>query len=154
MELKRTEVAMGVGLLLLLAVAIVRTAVPERSRIRPLSVQGLDIADEPIAQGEEIVREATWTAPEEVYVLGWSYRVGVIGEGAELALIAPPGDTRLFAARSSSITSNPAFFQDGAAYRVRKGQSVRLRYRVLNTGAPGSTRGAAALVYVIPAAGN
>jgi hypothetical protein len=154
MQLKRSEVAIGAGLLLLLAVALVRVAVVDRSRIRPLSVHGFEIGDEPIGHGEEIVRESVWTPPETVYVLGWSYELGVMGEGAELALMAPPGDTRLFDVRGNAPASNPAFFQNGAAYLVRTGQPVRLRYRVLNTGPPGATRGASALVSFIPAAGN
>src|SRR5262249_332112 len=148
------EIAIGAGLVLLLAVAVVRLGVVDRTRMRPLEVHAFDIADEPIGHGEEIVRESAWTAAESVYVLGWSYHLGVTTAGAELALLAPPGDPGLFDVRAESTASNPAFFQNGAAYLVRKGQPIRIRYRVLNTGPPGSTRGASALVSFIPAAGN
>src|SRR5438105_12201802 len=99
MEVKRQEVALGVGLLLLLAVAIVRTViVPDRARLRPVSIEGLDIPNEPIAQGQRIERERAWSPPEDVYLLGWNYRLGSSAAGTDLILMA--GNVRVFHVRA------------------------------------------------------
>lgn len=49
MQLSRRDALLGAGAFLLLAVAIVRTATPDRSRIRRLSVEAIDIESEPIS---------------------------------------------------------------------------------------------------------
>src|SRR5438477_12738734 len=150
MEVRGREVAIGVGVAALLAVAIVRTAVPDRSRLRPLSIEGLDIPSEPIAHAQRIVREVSWTPPAAVYVLGWQYRIGAEALGTDLVLMVD--DVRLFHVRRGDVagtSNNPAFFQNGAAYYARPPQKVRLMYVVENTGPEGQTRGAGALVYFV-----
>jgi hypothetical protein len=146
------DFAIAAGVVLLLAVAVVRLAVPDRSRIRPLSVAGLDLPSEAIAQGETVTREKTWPAPADVYVIGWSYRIGAPTAGPELHLLA--GDVRLFTARGTDALQNPAFFPSGTAFLVRRGQSVTLRFRMSNAGPAGETHGASALVYFVPVMGN
>jgi hypothetical protein len=147
----RDLVLMG-GALLLLAVAVVRLAVPDRSRMRPLSVEGLDIPSEPIGQGDAIVREKSWSPPDDVYIVGWNYRIGAPGAGPELTLSAR--GVRLFTVRGIDTPLNPSFFQAGTGFRVDKGGTVTLRFRLTNAGAAGETHGASALVYFVPVEGN
>jgi hypothetical protein len=151
-QVHRTEFLAVVGTLLLLAVLVVRAAVPDRSRLRPLSVEGLDIPSEAIGQGQKVVREKTWTPPSAVYILGWNYRIGSEALGTDLILMVD--DVRLFHMRKGDLAANPAFFQNSGAYYVRPPQTVKLMYVVTNTGPPGETRGAGALVYFVPADGN
>jgi len=52
LRLTRNEAVVGAASLLLLAVGVVRLAVPDRSRMRPLSLQGFDIPTERIDHGQ------------------------------------------------------------------------------------------------------
>ncbi len=153
MQVKRHELFLGSCVLLLLATGIVRIAVPDRSRMRPVSVEGIDIADEEIASGAAIVREKQWQPPADVYVIGWSYFVGAPAANPELTLA--DGDTTLFLGiKSAESPLNPAFLQGGTGYRLSKGHPLTLRLKMRNTGAPGHTLGARALVYFVPVEGN
>lgn len=152
MEVDRKTAGLWSAGLLLLAIAAVRLAVPDRSRIRSLSIEGLDIPTEMVGQDQTIVRERAWTPPDDVYVLGWNYHIGAAGAGAELVLMA--GDIRLFTIRSGDLVANPTFFTNGAAYLLRKGKAITMRYKVVNTGPPGQTNGASALVYFVAVQGN
>lgn len=152
MNVRGRDFALASGVVLLLAVAVVRLAVPDRSRIRPLSVTGLDVPSEPIAQGETITRERSFAAPADVYVVGWSYRIGAPTAGPELQLLCR--DVRLFTARGTDALQNPAFFPAGTAFRVQRGESVTLRFRLSNAGPAGESHGASALVYFVPVMGN
>ncbi len=84
--------------------------------------------------------------------MGWNYRIGASALGTDLILLAD--DVRLFHMRAGDLAANPAFFQNGSAYLLRKGQTLTLRYALTNTGPPGETRGAGALVYFVPVEGN
>lgn len=126
MTVSRTEAVGALALAVLLAVAIVRVATPDRARLRPLSVEGIDLA--------EGVQEGAWTAPADVYVVGWS----LAGEG-RLYLLAPPGETRLAMGTGSG-------FYPGSGYRVERGAQVRLRH--VGSGP------ASALVYFVTVEGN
>src|SRR5438105_15520582 len=107
MEIKRQEFALGIGLVILLAVAIVRTIiVPDRSRLRPVSVEGLDILSEPIGQGQRIVREKTWNPPANVYLLGWNYRLGPGALGTDPILTG--GGVRDCHGRTADLAANAA----------------------------------------------
>jgi hypothetical protein len=154
MEFRRQEVALGFALLLLLAVAIVRTVmVPDRARLRPVSVEGVEIPTEPIAQGQRIERQKSWSPPAEIYLLGWNYRIGAGASGIDLVLLV--NDVSIFHVRTGDVGgANPAFLPGGAGYRVRPVDKVRLLYVVTNTGPPGDTRGAGALIYFVPVEGN
>jgi hypothetical protein len=151
-NLKVKDLVFAAAVLLLLAVAVVRLAVPDRARMRRLSVEGLDIVSEPIGQGQTVTREKTWKAPDDIYVVGWNYSIGAPGAWPEITLVA--GDVRLFVVRGSEQPPNPSFFQSGTAFLVRKGEPVTLRFRLTNAGAPGETHGASALVYFVPVEGN
>jgi hypothetical protein len=149
---RRQDLVIGSAVAVLLAVAILRTAVPDRARLRGLSIQGMDIPSETIAAGERVVRETTWSPPSEIYILGWNYRIGAEALGADLVLMVD--DARVFHMRRGDTAANPAFFPTGGAYRVRKNQKVKLLYAITNTGPAGETRGAGALVYFVPVEGN
>lgn len=153
MNVEKRDLVLAAGAFLLVAVGVVRTAMPDRYRLRPLSVQGMDIVSEPIGTRETLTREVTWSPPVDVYVMGWSYRIGGFTAGGELSMFA--GTTRLFeVAAADAPASNPSFFQNGAGFLLRQGDKLTLRYRLTNTGPPGQTRGAGALVYFVPVEGN
>jgi hypothetical protein len=140
----------GAGALLLTA-ALVRLAVPDRARIRPVSIEAIDIASEPIGQGATIERQATWNPPDDVYLLGWNYDLKT---GAAPTLRLLHGNTRLFMVGGAAGTADHALFPSGTAYRVRKGEALTLVFRVTNGGPPGETHGASVLLYFVPMAGN
>ena len=152
LNLSRQELALWAGALLLLAVAIVRLAVPDRSRIRPLSLEGFEIPSETIDQGQTLTRERSWDPPTDVYIMGWSPRIMARGSGATLQLMA--GDVRLFEMVEGSAEWGQGIFPDGAGFLLRKGQKLVLRFRIINGGTPVQTLGANALVYFVPAEGN
>src|SRR3954454_14841675 len=91
MQVSRRDAALAFAGLLLLAIAIVRVAVPDRLRLRALSVQGLDIDDEPLPSGDTITREKRWSPPTDIYLMGWQYRNGGSSAGSELSLLREPG---------------------------------------------------------------
>ena len=140
----------GAGALLLVA-ALVRMAVPDRARIRPVSIEAIDIASEPIGEGQTIERQATWSPPDDVYLLGWNYDVET---RAAPTLRLLHGKTRLFMVGGTGGTADSAVFPLGTGYRVRKGETLTLTFRLTNGGPPGETHGAAVLLYFLPVEGN
>ena len=154
MEISRRDAALAAGALFLLATAIVRLATPSRPALRPLSVEGLDIPDEPMGTGATITRETKWTASTDVYLMGWQYWNGGALGGGELTVFRQPGELRLFTASRDDNSANPFFFQNGAAFRIQRGEIIVLRYRISNTGPSGTTRGAHLLLYFVPVEGN
>jgi hypothetical protein len=151
-RLTRNEALVGAGCLLLLAVGVVRLAVPDRSRIRPLSLQGFDIASERIDQGQTLQREKVWQPPDDVYIVGWNPWVGAASSGGELTLLA--AGVRLFFFVQGDAAANHTVYPAGTGYLLRKGQALTLRYRLVNMGPAGETKGAGALVYFVPLEGN
>jgi hypothetical protein len=147
----RRDLALWGGGVLLLAVALVRLAVPDRARMRPVSIEALDIPTEPIASGQTIERQATWNPPDDVYLLGWNHEVET---RAAPTLRLVHGNTRLFMVGGTDGSADHAFFPAGAGYRVRKGETLTLTFRVTNGGPPGETHGAGALLYFVPVEGN
>jgi hypothetical protein len=153
MQIRRHELFLGGCILLLLATGIVRIAVPDRSRLRPISVEGLDIPDEEIASGASILRERQWQPPTDVYVLGWTYFIGAPQANPEVVLV--DGNTTLFLGlKNTQFPLNPSYFQAGTGYRLAKGHPLTFRMSLKNTGPPGHTLGARALIYFIPVEGN
>ena len=75
--MNRRDLWLAGGALLLLAIAAVRLAVPDRSRLRPLSIEGVDLKMGPVPAGQTITQETTWEPPDDVYILGWSPLLGV-----------------------------------------------------------------------------
>lgn len=147
----RRDLALWGAGLLLLAVALVRLAVPDRARLRSLSIEGMDIASEPIGQGQTIHRQATWNPPDDVYLLGWNYAVDTRAAPTLRLLL---GDTRLFMVGGSSATSDVALFPAGTGFRVRKGEKVTLDFSLTNGGPAGETHGASVLLYFVPLESN
>jgi hypothetical protein len=153
MPLTRLELAAGAGMLLLVGAGLTRVATRNRPGLRPLSIEGVQIASEPIGTGQTIVREQHWRPPADVYVLGWAYSIGNVGASPELLLLHKE-TVLFFGAKGAVPASNPAFYGEGAGYRVPAGEAVTLRLTMTNTGAPGQTRGAEALLYFVPVEGN
>jgi hypothetical protein len=151
-HLNRNEALVGAACLLLLAVGVVRLAVPDRSRMRALSLQGFDIPNERIDQGQTLQRERVWEPPDDVYVVGWNPWVGAASSGGDLTLSA--GGVRLFYFVQGDSAANNTGYPAGTGYLLRKGERLTLRYRLNNLGPPGETKGAGAVVYFVPAEGN
>src|SRR5687767_5655405 len=59
------------GSILLLAVAILRVAIPDRARLRSLSVEGCFAPSVNLEPGDRLIREAEWKPPDDIYVVGW-----------------------------------------------------------------------------------
>jgi len=149
----RRELLAGAALLLLAAVAAVRIAMVDRPPLRPLSVEGMVIPSEPIASGQRIVREAQWHSPSDVYVMGWSYRLGA--PTATLEVTLRHGDTVLFLGpRGPGTAQNPMMLPPGTGYRLPANESLILRVTIVNSGPAGETSGTQALVYFVPVEGN
>lgn len=153
MNLSRLEVAAGAGVLLLVGAGLARLAMPKQPALRPLSIEGIHIKSEPIGQGQTIEREQTWRPPTDVFLIGWTYSIGSTGSNPELLLLHN-GTVLFFGPKGGATASNPAFYAEGAGYRVAAGESVTLRLKMTNEGAAGQTHGAQALVYFVPALGN
>jgi hypothetical protein len=147
----RRDLALWGAGLLLLAVALVRLAVPDRTRLRSVSIEAMDIASEPIGQGQTVDREATWSPPDDVYLLGWNY---VVETRAAPTLRLLHGNTRLFMVGGGSAAADVDLFPEATGYRVRKGEKLTLAFRLTNGGPPGETHGASVLIYFVPVAGN
>jgi hypothetical protein len=154
MQVSRRDAGLAFAGVLLLAIAVVRVAVPDRLRLRALSVQGLDIDDEPLPSGDTISREKRWSPPTDIYLMGWQYRNGGSSAGSELSLLREPGTLRLFVVSRENNPANPAFFQNGAAFRVAKGEELVARYTITNTGPPARIVGAHVLLFYVPVEGN
>ena len=153
MTVSRRELLAGAALLLLVAVAAVRIAMVDRPPLRPLSVEGITIPSEPIAGGQTIVREAQWHSPSDVYVMGWSYRLGAPTTTLEMTL--RHRDTVLFLGpRGLGTAQNPVLLPPGTGYRLPANEPLTLRVSVTNSGPAGETAGTEALVYFVPVQGN
>jgi hypothetical protein len=162
--MSRRDLLMAAGALLLLAVAIVRLAVPERSRIRPLSIEAFEVPGQSIGPSETATKEAPWAPPTDVYVMGWNPWIGApssVAYDADLQVylpqerqtififgqrVTPPGTVDAW--RSFSL---PA----GTGFKVLKGQQLSFRFRITNIGKQAfETGGALALLYFVPVEGN
>lgn len=153
MALSRLELGAGAALMLILGAGLTRAAMPSRPGLRALSIEGIHIASEPIATGQTISREAEWRPPADVYVVGWSYTAGSPGGSPQMLL--RHGDTVLFyGSAGGSNSPNPAFYPEGSGYRLQAHEPLTLRLKMANTGPPGQTAGADALVFFVPVEGN
>ena len=153
--MKRSElVIIGSGILLL-AVALVRLAMPDRSRLRVLSVEAIQIPSEPIKNGQSIERSFEWLPPEDVFVVGWGPRANAKNSGAELTLFTPgPPPMLLFDYAEDGRPNRNEYAAPGTGFLVKKGSVVKLRFRLNNGGPDSMTLGGVALIYFVPAAGN
>jgi hypothetical protein len=150
--MRRSDVFFWLAAAGLLGLALYRVATPERPKLHPVSVEGLEIPSQPIATGQTVVAEKRWSPPQDVYVIGWSYHIGAPEARPELFLLGE--DTTLFVARGGEIQANPAFFEGGTGFHVRASRAVTLRLRMHNSGSAGETHGAQALLYFVPVVGN
>jgi hypothetical protein len=144
------ELLFGGGLLFLLAIGLVRVMGPERPRMRPISIEALDVPPEVVGTGDTLTREAHWQPPDDIYLIGWLPRVGA--PGAEPELLLRVGDLRIF--ETHWPVPMGVFFPEGSGYLVRKGQTLTVRYSLHNTGPAADSRGARVLLYFVPVAGN
>lgn len=143
----------GVGMAAMLGAGLARMAAPKRQPMRAIAIEGIHIRSEPIAQGQTVTREQAWQPPVDVYVVGWNYSIGSLTAGPELLLLHQ--DTVLFFGPKGGVAAgNPAFYGEGAGYKVLAGEPVKLRLTITNEGAAGETRGAQALVYFVAADSN
>lgn len=162
--MSRRDVVLGAAALLLLAVAIVRVAVPDRSRIRPLSVEACWVPAETIGPGQTITREVPWIPAADVYVLGWNPWLNAPSSvvfDAELLLYDPDAKTTLFIMNQGHVPPTPGegwrslIFPPGTGYRALKGRKLVFRYRIANDDRVSfDTKGAGALIYFVPSEGN
>lgn len=133
------------------ALVLFRTFFPPTPPTRQLSVEAITIPSRPIAAKEARADEATWQAPDDIYVVGWAPFVGSPGAQPELFLgVATMTFFQLV--DPAQTPSMPVFVPQGAGFLVRRGESVKLRLQITNTGEAGETRGARALLYFHPVA--
>ena len=153
--MKRSELlAIAVGGLLL-AVAVVRLATPDRSRLRVLSVEAIQIPSEPIKKDQSIERTFEWAPPDDVYIVGWGPRANAKNSGAEMTLFTPgPPPLLLFDYAEDGRPNRNEYAAPGTGFLVKKGSVVKLRYRINNGGPDSMTLGGVALIYFVPAVGN
>ena len=150
MKLELKDVLLAAGLLLLIAVGLIRVAGSDRARMRPVSVEAIEVPSEMVAQGQTVTREASWDPPDDVYLIGWLPTVGAPEAQPELLLRL--GQIRLLDARG--FQALPTFFPAGSGYVVRKGQRLTLTFSLTNSGPAAESRGAWVLLYFVPVAGN
>lgn len=160
----KRDLFLAAAAVLLVGVAVIRLAVPDRSRIRPLSIEGFDIKSEKIDPGQVVTRELPWTPPDDVYVLGWNPFLGAPSDArydADVMLFHPQRQTTIFVSgyRVTPPTSTDVWrmfsLPTNTGFLVLKGEGLVLRYRITNRGTePFETQGATALVYFVPVAGN
>ncbi|MBX7185089.1 MAG: hypothetical protein K1Y01_08090 [Vicinamibacteria bacterium] len=135
----------------LLGAAASRLVSPAAGAVRRISVEAVEIRSAPIKSGESLVQEASWTPPDDVFVVGWAPDLGAPGASPELYLRA--GETTIFTAPRASLEGLKAvFLPSGTGYLVRKGEVVKLRLQINNSGPDGESRGARALIYFHPVA--
>lgn len=136
----------------LLGLALFRLLSPSGLPTRRISVEAIGIKSQPIRSGESATQEASWTPPDDVFVVGWAPDVGAPEALPELHLLS--GSTSIFSIRPGpgGQSSPPAFFPAGIGFLVARGEALRLQLRVINTGPEGETGGARALIYFHPVA--
>ncbi len=135
----------------LLGMALFRILAPPVPPTRQLSVEAVEIKSKPIRSGESLVQESSWTPPDDVYIVGWAPDLGAPSALPELYLRV--GETTVFLAPRASLEGlKPAFLPAGSGFLVRKGEIVRLRLQINNSGPDGESLGARALIYFHPVA--
>ncbi len=135
----------------LLGVAGFRLLAPPGLATRRISVEAVEINSAPIKSGESLVQESSWTPPDDVFIVGWAPDLGAPSALPELYLRT--GETTIFLAPRASLEGlKPAFLPSGTGFLIRKGETVKLRLQLNNSGPAGETRGARALIYFHPVA--
>ena len=162
--MNRRELWLAGAAVLLLATAVVRVATPDRSRLRRLSIASVEVKGAAVAPADSLTRESPWSPPSDVYVMGWNPWFGLpAGATFDAELMLYDGETKaaIFVTGQRGTAASvldvwrEAHLPAGTGYLVRAGRPLTLRYRVTNEGASAFTsRGAAALLYFVPAEGN
>jgi hypothetical protein len=161
---QRRDLIIAGGSLLLLAIAVLRLATPSHERIRPLSIEGIELDLGRVDPGQTVTREKTWMPPDDVYLLGWNAWLGGPTAGdvdADLMLYDAQARTAIFRMAPASRAANPSALWNasalppGTGYRALKGRPLTFRCRVTNVGATSiEPKGTTALVYFVPVEGN
>jgi hypothetical protein len=135
----------------LLGIGILRVLSPGASATRRISVEAITIPSVSIKSDASLEQSTSWTAPDDVYVVGWAPTVGAPAAHPEVHLLA--GDTTIFSDRSATVEGlRPTFLPSGTGFLVRKGETLRLQQKMKNSGPDGETQGARALIYFHPVA--
>ena len=149
--MNRRDIAILALCCALLGVAVFRLLSPAAGATRRISVEAVEIRSAPIKSGESLVQESSWTPPDDVFIVGWAPDLGAPSALPELYLLAG-GATIFLAPRASLEGLKPAFLPSGTGFLIRKGESVKLRLQINNSGPDGESRGARALIYFHPVA--
>ena len=153
MHLGRNDIGLGIALAWLAAATLVWVGTPDRSRMRPVSIEAMTLPSQKIGTSETVKLETDWAHPQgDVYVVGWSTHIPA--PPAVVSLIAPPGETVIFRAVGGSSEIKPQFFPGSSGFLLKRGEQLRALYTVTNTGPAGETHGAIVLIYFVPAHGN
>lgn len=135
----------------LLGLALFRILSPREGATRRISVEAVEVRNSPIKSGESLTQEASWTPPDDVFIVGWAPSLGASGARAKVYLVS--GQTTIFAMEQGIGEPLPTIFlPSGTGYLVRKSEPVRLRLQINNSGPEGETGGARALIYFHPVA--
>jgi hypothetical protein len=149
--MNRRDIAILALCCALLGVAVFRLLSPAGGTTRRISVEAVEIKSAPIKSGESLVQEATWVPPDDVFLVGWAPDPGAPTALPEMYLILDK-TTVFMTERGSSGGLKPIFFPAGTGFLVRKGEPLKLRLQMTNSGADGETKGARALIYFHPVA--
>jgi len=141
LRLTARGVLTGLGLAAVMAFAIVRAAVEDRTPLRSLEVHGLWFEKTKVDPGQTVTQELAWTADRDVYVVGWNPTVLPRASGDHaVELTLSDGDTRIFVLAErgrppgDAEAGHAADLPDGTGYLVRAGRALTLRLRMANQG--------------------
>ena len=135
----------------LLGLVLFRLLSPSGAPTRRISVEAMEIKSQPIRSGESATQEASWTPPDDVFVVGWAPDVGAPEARPNLFLMS--GSTAIFRIERGSVEGLRAtFLPAGTGYLARKGETIKLRFQIDNSGPDGVSGGARALIYFHPVA--
>ena len=147
--MNRRDIAILALCCALLGVAVFRLLSPAEGATRRISIEMVEIKSAPIKSGESLIQESSWTPPDDVFIVGWAPELGASSALPDLYLRV--GETTVFLAPRGSVTGpNPAFLPSGTGFFIRKGETVKLRLKIDNSGPDGESRGARALIYFHP----
>jgi hypothetical protein len=149
LSMNRRDIAILALCCALLGVAVFRLLSPGEGVTRQISVEAVEIKSAPIRSGESLVQEASWTPPDDVFIVGWAPDLGAPSALPELYLVVR--DTTIFLAPRASLEGlKAAFLPSGSGFLIHKGETVKLRLQIKNSGPDGESRGARALIYFHP----
>lgn len=114
-------------------------------------MEAVEIPSQPIKRGESSISEASWTPPDDVFIVGWAPDLGAPAALPSLYLMS--GATAILRVERGSVEGlRTTFLPSGTGYLARKGERIQLRLQLQNTGPDGETGGARVLIYFHPVA--